>query len=93
VCDGVPEGEPIACEDCDGDGAFEPCLGETDPLNDDTDNDGIGDRSDPSPLDGFDCSGGGSELAYGDSLPPGKPFPGPAATVTPTAPPAPTPTP
>lgn len=95
VCDGVPEGEPIGCEDCNNNGFWEPCLNETDPLNDDTDDDGVNDRNDPSPLDGIDCSGGVSQLPYGGSLPPGKPFPTrPAPTATATAvPPTPTPTP
>ncbi|MGH7857238.1 MAG: hypothetical protein ACREQY_07870 [Candidatus Binatia bacterium] len=90
VCDGAPEGEPVGCEDCDNDGLWEPCLGETDPLNDDTDDDGVPDGQDPSPLDGIDCSAGNPGFRYGDSLPPGKPFPG---STTPTPSPAPAPTP
>ena len=92
LCDGQPE-RPLVqcdgCEDCNNDGFWEPCLGETDPLNDDTDNDGISDRDDPGPLDNLaiDCSGGQNpRFAYGDSLPPGKPFPGsPQPTPTPGA--------
>jgi hypothetical protein len=93
VCDGLPE-DPndvacVRCEDCDNDGKFEPCLSETDPLNNDTDNDGASDRDDGAPLDAFavDCATVG-ELAYGASLPAGKPFP-----VRPTATPFPTLTP
>jgi hypothetical protein len=89
------------CEDCNNNGFWEPCLGETDPLNDDTDNDGIPDKDDPAPLDHlfngtvltlpdgqtFDCAGGANvKLAYGASLPSGKPFP-----VRPTATPSPAP--
>jgi hypothetical protein len=77
------------CEDCNDNGSWEPCLNETDPLNDDTDGDGIPDKSDPAPLDNLhiDCSGGNNpKLAYGSSLPDGKPFP-----VRPTATPSPAP--
>ena len=100
VCDGLPD-EPgevtcVRCEDCDNDGKFEPCLSETDPLNNDTDNDAASDRDDPAPLDAFavDCAPGNVELAYGSSLPPGKPFPlRPTPTPFPTlAPPAGVPT-
>jgi hypothetical protein len=94
LCDGQPD-KPLSsctgCEDCNNNGSFEPCLGETDPLNDDTDNDGIPDASDPAPLDGFavDCSQGNVMLAFGASLPGGKPFP---VRPTPTPSPAPFPT-
>jgi hypothetical protein len=92
LCDGQPA-KPLAnctrCEDCNNNGFWEPCLGETDPLNDDTDNDGVPDRDDPA-LDvaglGIDCSQGSPQLAYGASLPPGKPFPvRPTPTTTPAA--------
>jgi hypothetical protein len=94
LCDGQPPQELITCtgcEDCNENGLWEPCLGETDPLNDDTDNDGIPDRDDLAPLDGLDidCSQGDVKLAYGASLPPGKPFP---QRATPTPSPAPFPT-
>ncbi|MEA2625590.1 MAG: hypothetical protein QOD06_1635 [Candidatus Binatota bacterium] len=102
VCDGLPSGNPDAavcarCEDCNDNGLFEPCLTESDPLNDDTDNDGIGDAQDGSPAQGYDCASGNPQLQYGSSLPPGKPFP-PRRTATPIPqdtpiPPAPTPTP
>ena len=95
VCDGFTD-EPdkvscVRCEDCDVDGKFEPCLNETDPLNDDTDNDGVSDRDDGAPLDAFpvDCAGI-VELPYGASLPPGKPFPvRPSPTPFPTSTPLP----
>lgn len=85
-CDGLASRDDLGCtgcEDCDGDGLFEPCATETDSLNDDTDNDGVRDGADPAPLDTFpvDCTGGGPGLAYGSSRPPGKPFP---ARPTPT---------
>ena len=88
-CDGLPPKDLstcMGCEDCNDNGFWEPCLGETDPLNDDTDNDGIPDQQDPQPLDklSIDCSGGNVKVPYGGSLPPGKSFP---------APPTPTPTP
>lgn len=94
LCDGRPDQAQTlctGCEDCNNNGAWEPCLGETDPLNDDTDNDGIPDASDPAPLDklDIDCSQGNVQLAYGASLPPGKPFP---VLATPTPSPAPFPT-
>lgn len=90
-CDGRPESPLVicaACEDCNGDGSWEPCLNESDPLNDDTDNDGIPDDTDPQPLDRLtiDCGQGDVRLAYGASLPDGKPFP-----VRPTATPSPAP--
>lgn len=93
VCDGLTDETDLGCtgcEDCDNDGKFEPCLGETDPLNDDTDNDGANDKNDGAPAGSFpaDCAGGEVILAYGASLPPGKPFP-----VTPTRTPFPTLTP
>ena len=78
LCDGMPVSTRLdcsGCEDCDNDGFWEPCLGETDPLNDDTDNDSIGDASDPDSGGVIDCSQGSPQLSYGDSLPPGKPFP------------------
>lgn len=91
VCDGLSDEEDLGCvrcEDCNNDGRFDPCLSETDPLNDDTDNDGVGDRDDGEPLSNFDfagrgidCGAGNVPLPYGASLPPGKPFP---ATPTPT---------
>lgn len=90
LCDGLP-GESLTtctgCEDCNNNGFWEPCLNETDPLNDDTDNDGARDQQDPAPLDrsSVDCSGGNVKLPYGASLPPGKGFPTPVgATPTPT---------
>ncbi len=94
LCDGRPDQELpgcTGCEDCNNNGFWEPCLGETDPLNNDTDNDGIPDGEDPAPLDGLniDCSQGDVKLAYGASLPPGKPFP---LRQTPTPSPAPFPT-
>lgn len=94
VCDGQPEHELptcTGCEDCNDNGFWEPCLGETDPLNDDTDNDRIPDKDDPAPLDRLtiDCSQGNVQLPYGGSLPSGKPFP---VRPTPTPSPAPFPT-
>ena len=94
LCDGRPESELptcTGCEDCNNNGFWEPCLGETDPLNDDTNNNGIPDGDDPAPLDGLqiDCSQGGVKQPYGASLPPGKPFP---VRPTPTPSPAPFPT-
>jgi hypothetical protein len=91
LCDGQADHPLVGCtgcEDCNDNGSFEPCLGETDPLNDDTDNDGIRDDVDPAPLDAFpvDCAAGNVRLAYGASLPGGKPFP-----VRPTATPSPAP--
>lgn len=70
LCDGSPETELAVCtgcEDCDNDGAWEPCRGETDPLN--TDTDGDGDGRDGAPLDeaSFDCSAGELALPYGSS--------------------------
>lgn len=103
LCDGQPDPQQptcTGCEDCNNNGFWEPCLGETDPLNDDTDNDGIPDADDPAPLDNLaiDCSQGSVQLEYGASLPPGKPFPvAPPPTLTPapfptsTTGPAPTP--
>lgn len=81
LCDGMPRMPRTTCtgcEDCNNNGAWEPCLGETDPLNDDTDNDGVADGADDAPVAGvgIDCSQGSPGLAYGDSLPPDKPFPG-----------------
>jgi hypothetical protein len=96
--DGLCDGEPDhavktcnGCEDCNNNGFWEPCLGETDPLNNDTNNNGIPDGEDPDPLSGLsiDCSQGNVQLPYGGSLPPGKPFPVPP---TPTLTPAPFPT-
>lgn len=101
VCDGQASPGPfcVRCEDCNNDGSFQPCRSETDPLNDDTDNDGATDRDDGAPLDAFavDCAGGDVRLAYGASLPPGKPFPDrPTPTLTPapfpTSTPGPSPT-
>lgn len=94
LCDGRPDHELAfctGCEDCNNNGFWEPCLGETDPLNNDTNNNGIPDRDDPAPLEGLeiDCSQGNLKLAYGASLPPGKPFP---VRPTPTPSPAPFPT-
>lgn len=99
LCDGRPEGEIAGCtgcEDCGNDGSFDPCASETDPLNDDTDNDGARDMADASPGFPVDCATGSPKLAYGASLPPGKPFPVlPTATPVLTATPFPffTPTP
>jgi hypothetical protein len=98
VCDGRSDREDLGCtgcEDCNNNGFFEPCLNETDPLNDDTDNDGIPDGQDPEPLSNFDfagrgidCAAGNVRLPYGASLPPGKPFPAtPTPTPFPTLPP------
>lgn len=104
LCDGLPA-QPLSatsagnacrrecrgCEDCNNNGFWEPCLNETDPLNDDTDNDGIKDGDDPAPLDNLaiDCSQGNVKLPYGASLPPGKGFPTPAsAAPTPTVTPS-----
>lgn len=98
VCDGSNDETDLGCagcEDCNNDGHFDPCLGETDPLNDDTDNDGAADGVDPQPLSNFDlagrgidCAAGNVPLAYGASLPPGKPFPAtPTPTPFPTLPP------
>jgi hypothetical protein len=94
LCDGQPEHALTTCngcEDCNNNGFWEPCLGETDPLNNDTNNNGIPDGEDPDPLSGLsiDCSQGNVQLPYGGSLPPGKPFPVPP---TPTLTPAPFPT-
>jgi len=94
LCDGRQDQqlpECTGCEDCNDNGFWEPCLGETDPLNNDTDNDGILDGADPAALDNLtiDCSQGNVPLAYGASLPPGKPFP---VRPTPTPSPAPFPT-
>ena len=101
LCDGLP-GRALPCmrcEDCDNDGSYEPCLNESDPLNDDTDNDGVGDANDPDTAPGVDCAAGSPALPYGSSLPAGKPFPiratpTPLFTSTPqVAPPTPTPAP
>jgi hypothetical protein len=94
LCDGRPDQELpscTGCEDCNNNGFWEPCLGETDPLNNDTNNNGIPDLEDPAPLAGltFDCSQGNVKLPYGASLPSGKPFP---VRATPTPSPAPFPT-
>jgi hypothetical protein len=94
LCDGRPDHELptcTGCEDCNNNGFWEPCLGETDPLNNDTNNNGIPDLQDPAPLAGLtiDCSQGNVKLPYGASLPPGKPFP---VRPTPTPSPAPFPT-
>jgi hypothetical protein len=94
LCDGRPGQELpscTGCDDCNNNGSWEPCLSETDPLNDDTNDNGIPDASDPAPLAGLsiDCSQGDVRLAYGASLPAGKPFP---VRQTPTPSPAPFPT-
>ena len=90
LCDGQPESPRFTCtgcDDCNNNGFFEPCLGETDPLNNDTDNDGALDGGDGAPVDnlGVDCSAGNVQLAYGSTLN-GKPFP-----LRPTATPSPAP--
>jgi hypothetical protein len=93
------DGVKDSLEDRNGNFAFDP--GESDFLITDTDSDTLCDGQPDHPLatcngcedcnnNGFwDCSQGNVQLAYGASLPPGKPFPVPP---TPTLTPAPFPT-
>ena len=89
LCDGQPRRtltDCTGCEDCNRNGFWEPCLAEPDPLNFDTDHDGLSDSQDPAPVDAVpvDCSADSPEFRYGDSDPVDTPTPTPAPTATPT---------